>query len=149
MNFVVSTQNQTLTVLDGDRELWSAPVSTSKHGLGEESGSYRTPRGRLQVCEKIGDGAAPGTVFKGRQPTGAIWTPGQVTDEDLILTRILWLEGLDPGNQNTRERTIYFHGTNHEELIGQPASLGCIRLRNNDILRLYDLAEIGTQVLIQ
>ncbi len=149
MHFIVSTQNQTVTVLDGDRELWSAPVSTSKHGVGEVSGSYCTPRGRFQVCEKIGDGAAPGTVFKGRQPTGAIWTPGQITDDDLILTRILWLEGLDPENQNTRERTIYFHGTNHEELIGQPASLGCIRLRNDDIIRLYDLAEVGTKVLIQ
>ena len=149
MRFHVSTSNQSVTVFDGMQSVWSAPVSTSKFGLGEESGSHCTPRGLHRVCEKIGAGAAWGTVFKSRLLTGQIWTPDQITEEDLILTRILWLDGVEPHNSNSRERYIYFHGTNQEDRIGTPASIGCIRLRNDDIIRLFDYAEVGTEVVIE
>jgi hypothetical protein len=85
--------------------------------------------------------------FKGRKPTGVIASPGG--EEDLILSRILWLEGLDPENSNTRDRYIYIHGTNQEDLIGTPASHGCIRLRNNQMIELFDLVEEGTPLLIK
>lgn len=116
-------------------------------------GSHKTPLGRLRVHQKIGQGAPFGTVFKARVPTGeictenpksALWQSG----EDLILTRILWLEGLDPENANTLERYIYLHGTNQEHLIGQPASHGCVRFRNEDIVDLYDRVDVRTEVFI-
>ena len=149
MRFLVSTAAQTITVFDGRQPVWAAPVSTSKFGPGEESGSHCTPRGLHRVCEKIGAGAPLGSIFKSRLPTGKIWTQEQLTEEDLILTRILWLDGLEPANRNSRERYIYFHGTNQEDSIGTPSSIGCIRLRNDDVIRLFDYAEIGTEVLIQ
>jgi len=149
MQFRVSSAEQCVRVSDGDKTLWAAAVSTSKYGLGEEPGSWKTPRGRHRICEKIGADFAWGTVFKSRQPTGRVWSPGQETEGDLVLTRILWLEGLEPENQSTRQRYIYFHGTNQEEQIGQPASLGCIRLRNDDMLRLFEYAAVGMEVWIE
>jgi lipoprotein-anchoring transpeptidase ErfK/SrfK len=122
-------------------------ISTSRFGLGTEAGSFRTPTGRFRICEKIGDGAPLWSIFKSRIPTGAIALPGG--EEDLVLTRILWLEGLDPGNANTRSRYIYFHGTNREDLIGTPASHGCIRLRNDEMALLFDLVDAGTPVEIR
>ena len=99
------------------------------------------------VKEKHGDNAALGTIFKARQPVG-LWTPDQVTDDDLILSRILWLEGMEKRNANTFQRYIYIHGTNDERHIGRPASHGCIRLKNRDVVELYELTPIGTQVWI-
>jgi lipoprotein-anchoring transpeptidase ErfK/SrfK len=121
-------------------------ISTSRFGLGPEEGSYKTPLGRFVVTEKFGDGAPPGAVFRSRQMTGEIALPGG--DEDLVLTRIFWLSGLDPGNANTHDRYIYIHGTNQEALIGQPASHGCVRMRNAEIIVLYDLVPVGTPVEI-
>jgi len=106
--------------------------------------------GRFAVGKKIGEGAPLGAVFVGRVPTGelaALESPGNA--EDLITTRILWLEGLEPENANTRERYIYIHGTNHEEQIGEPRSHGCVRMRNADVVRLFDRVELGTQVTIE
>jgi lipoprotein-anchoring transpeptidase ErfK/SrfK len=143
----VSVTRQTLTLSgsgSGEREY---PISTSRFGLGTEPGSGRTPLGRFEISKKIGDGAPLGAVFKSRVPTGEIGTPEN--PEDLIQTRILWLHGLDPGNANTLSRYIYIHGTNHEELIGTPASHGCIRMRNADVVELYDLLPERTPVLIQ
>lgn len=122
------------------------PVSTSRFGIGQEEGSFRTPVGNFRVFGKIGDGAPPWSIFKGRIPIGEIALPGG--EEDLILTRILWLEGMDEGNANTLNRYIYFHGTNQEELIGTPASHGCIRLRNIDMIDLFDQITVGTPVEI-
>jgi lipoprotein-anchoring transpeptidase ErfK/SrfK len=124
----------------------SWPVSTSQFGVGFEPGSFKTPTGHFVVQEKIGAGAPLWMEFKSRQPTGNLAAPGG--EQDGILTRILWLSGLDEQNANTRDRYIYFHGTNREDLIGTPASHGCIRLRNADIAELFDLVLEGTRVVI-
>jgi len=147
----VSIAAQRLDLLEtGGAVLASFPVSTSGFGLGSEPGSNKTPLGRFAVGKKIGEGAPLGAVFVGRVPTGelaALESPGNA--EDLITTRILWLEGLEPENANTRERYIYIHGTNHEEQIGEPRSHGCVRMRNADVVRLFDRVELGTQVTIE
>ena len=142
----VDMEAQTVSLIeDGEmRKCW--PVSTSRFGAGFEPGSFRTPTGRFAVAEKIGDGSPAWSEFKGRRPTGRIAEPGG--DEDGVLTRILWLEGLDEENANTRERYIYFHGTNREDLIGTPASHGCVRLRNADMVELFDLVPNGALVEI-
>jgi len=142
----VDVADQLVHLLSDGAPVKSWPVSTSKFGLGTEPGSFRTPCGRFRICEKIGAGARPWTVFKGRVETGGTGAPGG--EEDGILTRILWLEGLDESNANTRERYIYFHGTNQEDRIGTPASHGCIRLRNDDIRELFDLVSEGVTVEI-
>jgi L,D-transpeptidase YbiS len=143
----ISVKDQTLEVRDGaGQTLRRYPVSTSSYGLGSEPGSLRTPLGRFRIGEKFGDDAELGMVFKSRQPTGVIGLGA--LEEDLVLTRILWLEGLEEHNANTRDRYIYIHGTNHEGLIGQPASHGCVRMRNADIAELYALAPAGAEVHI-
>jgi L,D-transpeptidase YbiS len=149
VRFRVSIPAQTVDVLRGGAVLWTAPVSTSAFGCGETPDSLQTPRGLHEVAEKIGAGSPLGTVFKSRQPTGEVWTPaGQPTEDDLVLTRILWLRGCEPSNQTSQGRYIYFHGTNHENQIGTPGSHGCIRLRNADIVILFDYAHVGTPVEI-
>ena len=107
----------------------------------------KTPTGRFRIAEKIGDGMLVGTVFKSRQPVKV--TKKLLRDEDLVMTRILWLDGLDPGNANTHERFIYIHGTNHEENLGEPASHGCIRMRRADVVELFDLVDVDTPVVIK
>jgi len=145
-SILVSIARQTLTLIGPDFTL-EYPVSTSKFGPGTEPGSFKTPLGRFEICRKIGADAPHGAVFKGRVPTGEI---GDASNpDDLIQTRILWLDGIDPENANTRERYIYIHGTNHEETIGTPASHGCIRMRNADVADLYENVTEGTGVVIQ
>lgn len=141
----VCSKSQTLKVTQGDILLFQAPISTGERGLGFEEGSLCTPTGNFIVKERIGEGAPLHTSFKGRLPR-RIWKGEASTDA--ILTRILWLHGCDPANQNTYRRYIYFHGTHDEESIGKPASHGCIRLRNRDMLALFDLTPIGTPVQI-
>ena len=146
----VAAQRLDLLEIPSEHVLASYPVSTSGFGLGSEPGSHKTPLGRCAVGEKIGDGAPLGAVFVGRVPTGgvaAFENPGD--PEDRITTRILWLEGLEPHNANTRERYIYIHGTNHEEQIGVASSHGCVRMRNADVAQLFDLVEPGTEVTIE
>ena len=151
----VSVASQRLDLLEireaaNERLLACFPVSTSAFGLGSEPGSSKTPLGRFAVGEKIGHEAPLGAIFKERMPTGEITpleSPGDPADR--ITTRILWLEGREPHNANTRERYIYLHGTNHEESIGQPCSHGCVRMRNADIVKLFDLVEPGTEVVIE
>ncbi|MEZ0298401.1 MAG: L,D-transpeptidase [Candidatus Methylacidiphilales bacterium] len=136
--------------------LWETSVSTAAKGLGEEPDSYRTPRGWHVIAEKFGDGLPEGSEFKSRKPTGRVWRPepeestppGAAWTGDLILSRILWLDGLEASNHTSHDRFIYFHGTNREDQIGTPASHGCIRLRNKEMLHLYDLMPIGTPVYI-
>jgi lipoprotein-anchoring transpeptidase ErfK/SrfK len=142
----VDIGRQTLDLVEKGLIPVSYPVSTSKFGLGFEEGSFRTPTGRFRIAEKIGDGVPSGMIFRSRLPTGTI--SGQGGEDDLVLTRILWLEGLDPENANTRERYIYIHGTNQEHLIGTPASHGCIRLRNKDMIDLFDRIPEETPVEI-
>jgi L,D-transpeptidase YbiS len=138
---------QRLDLLEGDKTIESFPVSTSANGIGTEPGSMKTPPGRLRIAEKIGHDAPLGMVFKSRVATGEFGTEEQ--PEDLVQTRILWLEGAESQNANTLERYIYIHGTNHEADIGKPASHGCIRMRNADVARLFDAVEIGTEIWIQ
>lgn len=142
----VDTTRQTVHLLSNGAPVKSWPVSTSKFGLGTEPGSFRTPLGKFRVCEKVGAGAPLWAVFRSRVATGEIAGPGG--EEDGILTRILWLEGLEETNANTRERFIYLHGTNQEDKIGSPASHGCIRLKNLDICEVFDLVPVGTPVEI-
>jgi len=143
----ISVSKQRLTLKLGRKKVGEYPVSTSRFGLGTEEGSLRTPTGRFRIAEKIGDGLPQGTVFKSRRPVKA--TKKLLQTEDLIMTRILWLDGLDPGNANTHERFIYIHGTNHEESIGKPVSHGCIRMKNADLVELYKLVDVDTPVAIR
>jgi len=143
----VSVDDQRLDVFEAQRLLRSYPVSTAAKGVGFGEGTFRTPVGRFRVMEKLGEGVPPGTVFRSRVPDG-IWSPGAAVDDDLVLTRIIRLDGLDPENANTMERCIYIHGTNREELIGSPASHGCVRLRNEDMLELFELVPQGAELFI-
>lgn len=144
---LVDVASQRLHLLaDDGTPTASWPVSTSKFGLGSGEGSFRTPTGRFRIAEKIGDGAPPWMIFRSRIPTGTLAGPGG--EEDHVLTRILWLEGLDPENSNTSDRYIYIHGTNQEELIGTAASHGCVRLRNGDMITLFERVEAGDSVAI-
>ncbi len=143
---VVDVAGQMLRVMEGGKVAARFPVSTSRFGLGGREGSYRTPTGRFVVREKIGDGAPAWTIFRSRRNTGHLAPPGG--EEDLVLTRILTLDGLDRRNANSLQRYIYIHGTNQEDLIGSPASHGCVRLRNEDMIALHDMVEPGTEVRI-
>ena len=142
----VSISGQTLHLLRNGERVKSWPVSTSKFGIGFEPGSFKTPTGTFRIAEKIGADAPLWSVFKSRLPTGDIATPGG--DQDGVLSRILWLEGTDDENANTYERFIYLHGTNQEDLVGTPASHGCVRLRNADIAALFEIVPTGTPVTI-
>ncbi len=143
----VSVSAQTLVVRRGKHRIERCyPVSTSRFGVGSEPGSLKTPLGRFRIHAKIGSAAPLGTVFKSRVAVAPDGLHSKA--EDLVLTRILWLEGIDEGNLNTLDRYIYLHGTNHESLIGQPASHGCVRMLNSEIVELYDWVQVGTAVLI-
>lgn len=144
----VSVATQVIRLWDGQRLVKEWPCSTSKFGLGFTEGSLRTPLGHFRVREKLGGGAPWGTIFKSRQPVGE-WKPGDDTSGDLVLTRIMRLDGLQEQNGNTFDRYIYIHGTNDEQRIGQRGSHGCIRLKNSEMIELFDLVPEGTDVWIQ
>ena len=143
----ISVKKQELSLKSGRKRLATYPISTSRFGLGTKVGSMKTPTGSFRIAEKIGDGMPVGTVFKSRRPVKA--TTRMLSDEDLVMTRILWLDGANRKNANTYERFIYIHGTNHEEQIGEPASHGCIRMRNADLVELFDRVGIDTPVMIK
>jgi len=144
---VVSTREEKLALLDRGNVLAIYPVSTSKFGLGDWRGSRFTPLGKLVVAQKIGDNAPSGAVFKDRRPTGEIVAPDS-PGRDPIVTRILWLRGLEAQNANAFSRDIYIHGTPEERTIGTPASYGCIRMRSRDIINLYEIVGPGAEVAI-
>ncbi len=153
----ISVPTQTLELFDGAGHLLRQyAVSTSKNGVGEQCDSDCTPRGKHIIRAKIGAGQAPYTVFVGRRPTGEIYTPElgeRYPGRDWILTRILWLSGCEPGFNRLREvdsmrRYIYIHGTSDEQRIGAPVSHGCIRMRNADVIELFDAVSPGTPVEI-
>lgn len=143
----ISIGKQQLTLTRDGRKVRSFPISSSRFGIGTEEGSNKTPLGNFRIAEKIGHGAEPGTIFKSRVPLGPE-DPLPET-EDFVTTRILWLDGLDAENANTRDRYIYIHGTKHEDRIGTPDSHGCIRMRNADVAELFDLVDETTQVVIR
>src|SRR5205814_6658723 len=144
---VVSTHEQKLAIIDRGNVLAIYPVSTSKCGLGDWRGSRCTPLGKLEIAKQIGDDAPPGTVFKDRLRTGEVVAPDS-PGRDPIVTRILWLRGLEAQNANAFSRDIYIHGTPEEWKIGSPASYGCIRMRSGDIIQLYNVVGIGAEVTI-
>lgn len=146
-HIVISTREQKLALLDQGKLMAIYPVSTSKFGLGDGRGSCRTPLGELEVADKVGDGALPGTVFKDRRRTGEIVAPNS-PGRDPIVTRILWLRGRESQNVNAFARTIYIHGTPEERNIGRPVSYGCVRMRSIDIINLYQIVGRGAQVTI-
>jgi lipoprotein-anchoring transpeptidase ErfK/SrfK len=146
-HIVISTREQKLALLDQGKLMAIYPVSTSKFGLGDGRGSCRTPLGELEVADKVGDGALPGTVFKDRRRTGEIVAPNS-PGRDPIVTRILWLRGRESQNVNAFARTIYIHGTPEERNIGRPVSYGCVRMRSSDIINLYQIVGRGAQVTI-
>ena len=144
---VISTREQKLALLDRGTPMAIYPVSTSRFGIGDWRGSRYTPLGQLEIAKKIGDNAPPGAVFKDRRRTGEI-VPPDSPGRDPIVTRILWLRGLEPQNANALTRDIYIHGTPEERLIGTPASYGCIRMRSSDIINLYNIVGVGAAVTI-
>jgi L,D-transpeptidase YbiS len=146
-SIVIDCTLQLLRLFEGKDLVFEAPISTSGFGPGFESGSFKTPTGHFRIHQKIGDGAPIGTVFKNRLPIMEPLDPS--IGEDLVTSRILWLDGIEVENTNTKERYIYIHGTNEEHLIGRPASHGCIRMRNNDVIRLYQLVDVDTSVEIR
>ena len=154
MTLRISLAAQTLEMVRGGGVTKTYAVSTSKHGAGELHGSFKTPRGRHVVRAKIGGGAPLNAVFRGRRPTGEIYSeelrraqPGR----DWILTRILWLSGKEIGRNrlgsvDTMRRYIYIHGAPDSEPMGVPGSVGCIRMANSDLVELFDLVPAGTVV---
>ncbi|MBT8442943.1 MAG: L,D-transpeptidase [Gammaproteobacteria bacterium] len=150
----ISISEQILDVIEEGETARRYPVSTSAWGPGERADSLCTPRGAHVVCEKIGAGLPSGAVLVGRRPTGEIFDPEMARREpgrDWILTRILWLDGCEPGRNrdgdcDTRQRFIYIHGMPDDEPVGIPFSHGCIRMRNADVLEIFDLVDVGTSV---
>ena len=153
----IDLAQQSLALLDDGRVLKRYAVSTAKNGPGEQSGSLCTPRGWHLVRAKIGTGQPSGAVFVRRRPTGEIWTPelhARYPGRDWILTRILWLSGCEPGrnrlgNVDTMRRYIYIHGTPDSAEMGKPGSIGCIRMRNADLIELFDLVPPYAEVEIR
>jgi len=145
---IISISEQKLVVVrDG---MWTQKfrVSTSRFGTGDSYGSYKTPLGKLRVCDKIGGGLPVGSVIRHRHSTGEI-LPVNAPGRDPIVTRILWLEGLEPANEHAKARGIYIHGTLEESKIGDAASYGCIRMRSREVVEVYDAVPVGTLVTIQ
>jgi lipoprotein-anchoring transpeptidase ErfK/SrfK len=149
---LVDVDRQRLTVIDHEKAVREYPVSTSKFGVGNVEGSFKTPLGVHRIAEKFGRGAPAGRVFRDRIDTGEDWPIGK-PGENLILSRILRLEGLEPGLNkgpgiDSFERYIYIHGTNNEPAVGRPMSQGCVCMKNSDVIDLFTIAEEGSLVLI-
>ena len=144
---VVSVSDQELALIARGKVIKRFPVSTSKFGTGDAVGSYRTPLGETFVSAKIGDGLPVGAVIKNRNATGEI-LQANAPGRDAIVSRVIWLRGMDGTSANARDRCIYIHGTAEEQRIGRRASFGCIRMRSKDVIVLYNLVHIGTHVRI-
>jgi len=153
---LVDVSRQTLSLLGEQDTQQSWPVSTAAAGTGNRQGSLQTPLGAHAIADKIGDDMPLCSIFKGRMPTGAVADINNTEHsdgQDLVTTRILWLKGLESGHNlggdvDTQARYIYIHGTPEEGLIGQPASHGCIRMRNADVIELFNRVDIDTPVYI-
>lgn len=157
MKIIIHIPTQTLELFDDSgKSLHRYQVSTGANGLGEENGSYCTPRGRHVIRAKIGAGLPINTVFVKRRSTGEIYTPelgALYPERDWILTRILWLSGKEPGfnrfgSCDTMRRYIYIHGTPDSTELGKPGSRGCVRMRNAELVELFDAVKVGTQIEI-
>jgi hypothetical protein len=147
VEIMISVAEQTLALVKDGMFVRKFPVSTSKFGLGDNFGSYKTPLGRLRVCEKLGGELPEGAVFKHRNFSGEVLRVN-ARGRDPIVTRILWLEGAEPCNHNARNRCIYIHGTPQERSIGKATSYGCVRMRSRDVIQIFDVVPVGTPVTI-
>ena len=147
LEVVVSVAEQRLVLIEDGVIIKKFRISTSKFGLGDGLNSYKTPLGRLRVCVKLGDELPVGAVFKRRHFSGEV-IPKNARGRDPIVTRILWLEGIEPGNKNARTRCIYIHGTPQEQTLGTASSFGCVRMRSHDVVEVFDAVPIGTPVTI-
>lgn len=141
----ISVADQQLLLTDRGEPVATYPISTSKFGLNSREGSYGTPLGRHRVAKKVGGGLPVGAVMKSRRFTGEV-LPINAPGRDPIVTRILWLQGLEPGNRNSFSRHIYIHGTPEERNIGLPVSYGCVRMRSRDVIELYNRVGNGARV---
>jgi lipoprotein-anchoring transpeptidase ErfK/SrfK len=144
---LISVPDQRLAVVKDGQLVERFPISTSRFGTGDQFRSYKTPLGQLRVYDKIGDGLAPGAVIRHRSPTGEV-LPVNAPGRDPIVTRVIWLDGLEPQNKNALSRGIYIHGTPEERTIGTPVSWGCIRMRSKDVIQFFDAIPVGTVVSI-
>jgi len=153
----ISVREQRLRLYENGRALMDVTVSTAKKGVGEINGSECTPRGWHVIRAKVGAGCPANTVFVERRPTGEIYTPElrkKFPQRDWILTRILWLSGAEPGKNrlgrvDTMRRYIYIHGCPDEDAMGVPGSHGCVKMRNSEVIELFDHVAVGTRVLIK
>jgi L,D-transpeptidase YbiS len=153
----VSIDEQRLQLIESGVVVMDVAVATARNGPGERMHSECTPRGRHRIRARIGAGCAPNTVFVGRRPTGELYTPELRRGHpgrDWILTRILWLCGEEPGRNrfgtvDSMRRYIYIHGCPDEDRMGEPSSHGCVKMRNDDVIRLFDRTPVGTKVVIQ
>src|ERR1700722_8889037 len=146
-HILVSVADQSLALFQKERLLGRYPISTSRFGLGDQPGSRATPLGKLEVAKMIGAGAPLGAVFKSRMRTGEVLRP-DAPGRDPIVTRIIWLKGLEPQNRHAFGRCIYIHGTPEERNVGHPASFGCVRMKSVDMLRVFNAVGIGATVEI-
>lgn len=154
---IVSVNEQKLLLVKNGEVARSYPISGSAYGIGSRAGSNKTPLGSHKIAQTFGTGAPIGTIFRSRVNTGkvaTIYTDDTDVEDDLVTTRIMWLDGLEAGQNkgpgvDSRSRYIYIHGTQEEGLIGRPASHGCIRMKNQDVVELFDLVSVGTLVEIQ
>lgn len=144
---LVSVRDQQMLLVKNGVPVKAYNISTSKFGLGSQSGSKRTPLGKMEVAKKIGGSAPSGAVFKSRKRTGEILRPN-APGRDPIVSRILWLSGKESHNRNTYGRYIYIHGTPEEYKIGRPASYGCIRMKSKDVIDLYRNVGVGAEVKV-
>jgi hypothetical protein len=144
---IISVQEQKMMLLQNGARVTTYPVSTSKFGLGDSFNSMATPVGAMAVAQKIGDHAPLGAVFRRRRLTGEILKPNS-PGRDPIMTRIIWLRGLEPANARAFARCIYIHGTAEEKMIGKPASYGCIRMKSKDVAALYSQLPVGAVVQV-
>ncbi len=147
VSVIVSVADQKMVLWQGGVEVARFPISTSRFGLGDKFNSFATPLGALQVAEKIGDSVREGTVFKERRPTGEVLQPN-APGRDPIVTRIIWLRGLEPQNANSYKRFIYIHGTPVEKQLGTPVSWGCIRMASKDVVKVFETIDVGARVEI-
>lgn len=153
----VIVPSQQMLLYENDELIQTYSVSTAKNGVGEQNGSEKTPRGWHQIRAKIGDGHPPNAIFRSRRFTGEIYAPEMkklYPERDWILTRILWLSGLEHGKNrlgevDTMRRYVYIHGTPDETDISIPGSKGCIRMQNQDIIELFNQIPVGTRLFIQ
>ena len=147
LGIIITVADQRLTVVRDGGWVAKYRISTSRFGIGDSFGSYKTPLGQFRVCDKVGESLTSGTVIKHRVATSEV-LPVNAAGRDPIVTRVIWLEGLEEQNRNAKARGIYIHGTTEEKRIGSPVSWGCVRMRSRDVVEMFTHIPVGTRVAI-